>query len=204
MTPITEDQSSRLGAFVKEVGRIVAEAGRSSEEEITSRIEVLLREVLTGGLQLAPGYREPRADRYVMYPLAVARDGSWSIASAVWDVGQAAPIHDHGTWGVIGILAGVEHEIGYWKPSPGDAGPLRLRMEHDLHPGEVMVCCTRDQDVHSVACAASVPCVGVHVYGADIGTVTRHTYDLATGAQRDFVSTWVLPAGVAELPWVTP
>jgi predicted metal-dependent enzyme (double-stranded beta helix superfamily) len=30
--------------------------------------------------------------------------------------------------------------------------------------------------------------VSIHVYGANIGAVRRHTYDPATGAPREFIS----------------
>jgi predicted metal-dependent enzyme (double-stranded beta helix superfamily) len=122
-----------------------------------------------------------------MYPLWVSEDSRLSIAAAVWNVGQRTPIHDHGTWGVIGILDGRELEVRY---APSESGPPIRLDERLLGPGEVVVCCTTDQDLHAVACASEVPCVGIHVYGADIGTLPRRTYEPTTGSVRGFVSRW--------------
>jgi predicted metal-dependent enzyme (double-stranded beta helix superfamily) len=59
-----------------------------------------------------------------------------------------------------------------------------------LTPGCVEVCCTKDQDVHKVARASHEPCVGLHVYGRDIGRLERHTYDEYTGQTEKLVSAW--------------
>ncbi|WP_162799236.1 hypothetical protein [Nocardioides sp. 616] len=34
------------------------------------------------------------------------------------------------------------------------------------------------------------PVIGIHVYGADIGTLPRRSYDPETGAVHWFTSTW--------------
>lgn len=58
--------------------------------------------------------------------------------------------------------------------------------------GKVTVCCTTD-DLHQVDLEGDVPCVGLHVYGADIGTLPRRSYDPTTGAVSWFTSTWTTP-----------
>jgi predicted metal-dependent enzyme (double-stranded beta helix superfamily) len=54
--------------------------------------------------------------------------------------------------------------------------------------GQVTVCCTTDDDVHAVAAVGKEPTVGIHVYGGNIGTINRPSYDPATGAVQWFVS----------------
>jgi predicted metal-dependent enzyme (double-stranded beta helix superfamily) len=56
------------------------------------------------------------------------------------------------------------------------------------------VCCTTDDDVHCVAAVGDIPTVGIHVYGANIGTIERRLYDPETGAVEWFVSGWNAPA----------
>jgi 3-mercaptopropionate dioxygenase len=53
---------------------------------------------------------------------------------------------------------------------------------------------TTDDDIHAVAAVGDAPTIGIHVYGADIGTIERRLYDPATGAVRTFVSGWNTPA----------
>jgi predicted metal-dependent enzyme (double-stranded beta helix superfamily) len=54
--------------------------------------------------------------------------------------------------------------------------------------GQVDRVSPRIGDVHVVANEGGEVAVSIHVYGANIGAVRRHTYDAASGARRDFVS----------------
>jgi 3-mercaptopropionate dioxygenase len=164
-------------------------AQRLPEAELTTRVADNLQRLLADGLQLSDTQIAPDAHHYVMRPLYVAPDKSFSIAAAVWNVGQSTPVHGHETWGVVGIHSGVEHETRYAKPSQPDE-PLIELDSHSWKAGQVAVCCTTDDDVHAVTCGSDVPCVGIHVYGADIGTLRRRSYEPATGAQSWFVSKW--------------
>ncbi|ODU07272.1 MAG: hypothetical protein ABS81_01885 [Pseudonocardia sp. SCN 72-86] len=176
-----------LDDFVLDVERILA--AESAERRVTVQVAERLWTLLRSGLDLSPELTRPLEEKYVMRPLHVAEDGSFSIACAVWNVGQKTPVHGHETWGVVGIHSGVEHEVGYVKPARPDE-PLQSKPAVDWSPGEVTVCCTTDDDVHMVACGGDVPCVGIHVYGADIGTLSRRSYDPDTGAVSWFTSYW--------------
>lgn len=163
----------------------------SREDDIVRLVVSQLGEALDRGLVLDPRFTAPVAERYVMYPLYVAEDRSFSIASAVWGVGQATPIHDHGVWGVVGIWSGIEHEVRFERTPNG----LSAVGEADFLPGDSVICCTREYDLHQVSCGSGEPCVGIHVYGGDIGTHQRHKFDLETGTAEPFVSRW---------PWLLP
>lgn len=176
-----------MQTLIDDVAGIVAAGG--SEQTITAAVADVLSAALAGGLEVPAAAQRPDPQRYVMYPLHIADDGSFSIAAAVWDVGQGTPVHGHETWGVVGIHSGRERERDFEKPrTPGT--PLVLRSERVWGPGEVTICCTTDDDVHQVSCDGDAPVVGIHVYGADIGTLPRRSYDPATGEVDWFVSSW--------------
>lgn len=159
------------------------------ENKITNQVARTLKDELSAGLAVPDWAQRPDSERYVMYPLYVAPDGSFSIASAVWNVGQGTPVHGHETWGVVGIHSGQEHELSFVKPTEPETPLVRLS-EHVWDPGQVTICCTTDDDVHQVWCEGDVPVVGIHVYGADIGTLRRRSYNPETGAVDWFVSRW--------------
>lgn len=182
---------STIAAFADTVADLVAHG--YDERELTARIRDELEAALAAGLELPEDVTRPDPVRYVMYPLHVAADGSFSIASAVWDVGQGTPVHGHETWGVVGIHSGVEVETRYEKPAQPDV-PLTREGTDEWTAGQVTVCCTTDDDVHQVRCGGDRPVVGVHVYGADIGTLPRRSYDPDTGAVHWFTSRWAEPA----------
>jgi 3-mercaptopropionate dioxygenase len=180
-----------LRAFIDDVDLVVRTS--DDEHEITKRLAERLSALLTSGYRLPPELTRPAADHHVNYPLHIAPGGGWSLAAVVWSPGQRTPVHGHETWGVVGIYAGAEREFRYVKPSPDDAGPLTPAGEHVWERGEVTVCCTTDDDVHSVAAVGDTPTVGIHLYGADIGAIERRRYDPATGDVEWFVSGWDTP-----------
>jgi predicted metal-dependent enzyme (double-stranded beta helix superfamily) len=176
-----------LTTFADQVG-VLVELGLD-ERSLTAAIRDVLATALAAGLDLPEATTRPDPERYVMYPLHVDPDGRFSIASAVWDVGQGTPVHGHETWGVVGIHSGVEVETRFEKPALEDVPLVELGTE-EWSAGQVTVCCTTDDDVHQVRCGGDRPVVGIHVYGADIGTLPRRSYDPETGAVQWFVSSW--------------
>ena len=184
-------QDATLASFIEELGDLVDR--HPDEHELVELVADRLRATLAAGIDLPASVTKPGEARYVMYPLYVDPDGRFSIASAVWNVGQGTPVHGHETWGVVGIHSGVEHELSFVKPTtPGE--PLVQDGEVSWTAGQVTVCCTTDDDVHQVECEGDVPCVGIHVYGADIGTLPRRSYQPDTGEVSWFTSTWTAPA----------
>ena len=181
-----------LQAFIDDVDIVVG--GSDDEYEITKRVGERLSALLASDYRLPPELTRPSNEHHVNYPLHIAPDDGWSLACVVWNVGQRTPVHEHQTWGVVGIYAGAEREFRYDKPT---ATELTRRLspagEYVWQRGQVTVCCTTDDDVHAVAAVGTEPTVGIHVYGGNIGTINRRSYDPATGAVRWFVSGWDSP-----------
>ena len=92
---------------------------------------------------------------------------------------------------MIGMLRGAEmcHEF------TGTAGALKAGTSHKLLPGEVDRVSPTVGDVHKVENALTDrPSISIHVYGANIGAVSRHVYDPVTGAPKPFVSGYSAPS----------
>ncbi|MEH7346622.1 hypothetical protein V7122_22500 [Bacillus sp. JJ1532] len=172
--------------FIEYIDMLVKNT-KETEVSITQKVAVRMKEIMFMDEVIPEIYRKPNPDKYTLYPVYVAPDNSFSIASAVWDVGQSTPIHNHGTWGVIGIVQGGEHEIHY-EVTTG-AAPVKIS-EQTLEKGDVVVCCTSDQDIHKVSCATKEPCVGIHVYGGNIGEIERRVFDPLTGVDTIVVTAW--------------
>jgi 3-mercaptopropionate dioxygenase len=188
-------ETDRLRAFIDDVALVVRST--DDEHEITARLSELMSALLADGYRLPAEVTRSSPERHLTYPLYIAPDESWSMASVVWDVGQRTNVHSHETWGVVGIYAGVEHEFRYLKPAESAAtAPLTPAGETQWVPGQVTVCCTTDDDVHAVAAVGSEPTIGIHVYGGNIATIRRRSYDPATGEAEWFVSGWDNPTDV--------
>jgi len=127
--------------------------------------------------------RDPRL--YLLYCDPLER---FSVVSFVWLPGQRTPIHDHTVWGLVGVMRGEEQCDEYADPGQA-AGPPRPAGTHRVKPGDVDRVSPRIGDVHVVSNAGDEgAAVSIHVYGANIGAVRRHTFDPESGAPREFVS----------------
>jgi predicted metal-dependent enzyme (double-stranded beta helix superfamily) len=182
----TNTGNPELDSFIQDVDQIVQD--ERSEKVLISKIKTRMQQLLKSEKVLPEQYMQPNP-KYALYPLHIAEDESFVIAVAVWDVGQATPMHDHGTWGVIGVVQGTEREIKYARPS-SENEPLTVIKDRYIREGEVGTCCSSEQDIHKVECASSIPCVGLHVYGRNIGEIERHMYDPQTGAKKVGKTPW--------------
>lgn len=181
-----------LGAFISDVAALVDDS--DDEHEITKRVADRLSGLLHSGYRLPPHLTRPSHEHPVNYPLHIAADDSWSLACVVWDKGQRTRVHSHELWGVAGIYSGTEREQRYVKPAAAEPDtPLTPAGEQEWNRGQVTVCCTTDDDVHSVIAVGDEPTIGIHVYGGNIGTVARRSYDPGTGAVEWFTSGWDSP-----------
>jgi predicted metal-dependent enzyme (double-stranded beta helix superfamily) len=185
-----------LQDFIRDVERVVDDT--DDQYELTERIAPLVSALLAGGYQLPADVVRPSPDRHLTYPLYIAPDDRWCLASVVWNMGQRTPVHGHETWGVVGVYSGAEREVRYVKPVPGTVGPLTPAGEQLWTRGQVTVCCTTDDDVHSVVAEGDEPTIGIHVYGGNIGTTSRPAYDPETGTAEWFVSGWDDPAAPGQ------
>jgi len=125
-------------------------------------------------------------DTYRQYLLHCDPKQRFSVVSFVWGPGQTTPIHDHMVWGLIGMLRGAE--IGQRFAADGD-GPMTAGPEETLQQGDIEVVSPTLGDVHKVSNALSDRAsISIHVYGANIGAVSRHVFDQMTGAPKEFIS----------------
>lgn len=183
------DRLDPLRDFVRATGALLDE-GRG-EAHVLRAGAVLLRGLVARDDWLPDAYAGPDPIRYRQYLLYRDPADRFSVVSFVWGPGQHTPIHDHRVWGLVGVLRGAEIAERYER-LPG--GGLRLTGSERLEAGAVDAVSPTVGDVHRVSNAhQDRVSISIHVYGADIGTVERATYDPA-GTPRAFIS------GYADAP----
>ena len=172
-----------LHDFVAAFGRLLDSA--PDEARILREGRALLRRLVARDGWLPDAYAQPDPSRYQQFALHVDAAARFSVVSFVWGPGQATPVHDHTVWGLIGMLRGAEYSQGY--AQVGDTlqpqgEPVRLA------PGDVAAVSPTIGDVHRVRNGHDDRVsISIHVYGADIGRVQRHTYP-PEGGRKPFVS----------------
>jgi predicted metal-dependent enzyme (double-stranded beta helix superfamily) len=154
-------------------------------ENTVLAIEPLLRRLVIEPDWLKEKYRRAIPSKpYSQYLLYRPADHAFSVVSFVWNPGQGSPIHDHCTWGVIGQYEGEEEERRF--------RILNNRLERIgvvlARPGDVSHVYPPSRDIHQIMNRSARPTISIHIYGGDIGSQRRHTYDPNTAAMQDFIS----------------
>lgn len=175
----------RLRDFVREFTRLV-DSG-ADEARIFSEGRELLRALVAVDDWLPDEFARPHRDRYRQFLLHCDPLERFSVVSFVWGPGQATPVHDHTVWGMVGVLRGTERCQEF--ALPATPGPMVSTGSHALPAGAIDLVSPTVGDIHRVSNAlADGVSVSIHVYGANIGAVARHTFDLASGERKRFVS----------------
>jgi predicted metal-dependent enzyme (double-stranded beta helix superfamily) len=104
----------------------------------------------------------------------------------VWGPGQRTPIHDHTTWGLIGMLRGAEYSQPFTLDARGVPQPHGAAVR--LEPGDVERVSPRVGDIHRVHNAFDDrTSISIHVYGGNIGGIHRSVYT-EDGERKPFIS----------------
>jgi len=171
---------ARLRSFIRDMTRLADRHGED-EQRMLDEGEKLLRGLIAQDDWLPEEFARPSPEGYRQYLLHCDPMERFCVVSFVWMPGQSTPIHDHTVWGLVGVMRGEEQCEEY-------SAAVKPAGRHPVRRGEVDRVSPRIGDIHVVANEGSEVAVSIHVYGANIGAVRRHTYDPASGARRDFVS----------------
>jgi predicted metal-dependent enzyme (double-stranded beta helix superfamily) len=122
-----------------------------------------------------------------LYPLFRAEDRRCSILVAVFEAGVPAPVHNHGSWAVVGVYRGRERETWFRRlddgSSPGRAD-LEVQRTWVNTPGTVNI--VPDGTIHTVEAIDGQDAVSIHIYGTDIVTQERSSFNVADGTEEAF------------------
>lgn len=186
---MSQHRPHRLSDFVADLSDLLDQT--SDEAVILREGGALLAQLVAQDDWMPEPQTRPDLARYQQYLLHRDPAGRFSVVSFVWGPGQATPVHDHTVWGLVGVLRGAELSQAYERRGEALAAVGEV---HRLEPGQVEAVSPTVGDIHRVANAFDDrTSISIHVYGADIGTVKRSTYD-AEGRPKPFVS------GYADVP----
>lgn len=179
-------QESPLLEFVAAMTRLV-EAGPADEARLLDGAAPLMKALVAKDDWLPEAMAQPHPQYYQQHLLYGDPLDRFSLVSFVWGPGQKTPVHDHTVWGIIGMLRGSECGQAYRRDSEGRMvahGP-----ETTLNPGDLDTISPSIGDVHLVRNAfADRVSISIHLYGGNIGRISRHVFVPGTGEVKDFVS----------------
>ena len=194
LPPLDEDayvlDTGVVRDFVSAVRARIAEApepGRACET-----IEPLFTRLLADPMWLPLRYQEPAAESGMgggigQWLLFRAADRSLCLFSLVVPAGAATPVHDHGSWGLVGLYRGTQDEELFREQPEG----LELIDRRALGPGDLYTLLPPRNDVHRVRTTSEETSVSIHLLANDTGCVLRRAFDPETGEARPFRSGYV-------------
>ena len=175
-----------LDVFIGRCREVVA--GANEPATIVRAVAPRMRELLLGPksfLRSEHFQSDPR--HYARNAIYTSDDDSLSLFALVWLPGQWTPVHDHGSWGVVGVVRGVIEERNYL-PMDGeirsDSG-IRLRPGAMtlLPEGAVTTFVPNPDHIHVTGVPEDrAAAVSLHLYGRNMHSF--HIYDLAEGNRR--------------------
>jgi predicted metal-dependent enzyme (double-stranded beta helix superfamily) len=176
--------NDKLLSFVQGMSRLLQDA--PAEPRILKEGAELLATLVAQDDWLPEMFTQPHPQHYQQYLLYADPLDRFSMVSFVWGPGQKTPVHDHTTWGLIGMLRGQEVDTHYFRQ--GD-GSFKRGDSHLLLPGQVCSVSPATHDTHEVAnFYTDQSSISIHVYGGNIGRIRRHVFNPATGEPKDFIS----------------
>lgn len=175
----------RLREFVGAIARGVETA--QDEADMLEYGQACMAKLIAVDDWLPDACAQPHPTYYQQHLLYADPLDRFSLVSFVWGPGQMTPIHNHTVWGIIGMLRGAEIAQPFERTKDDKMRPVGAATT--LHPGDMECVSPRIGDIHRVSNAHDDRVsISIHLYGGNIGKLTRSVFDAQTGLEKAFVS----------------
>jgi predicted metal-dependent enzyme (double-stranded beta helix superfamily) len=176
-----------LESFISDCKDQAATDGEPAD--IVRAITPLMHRLLCGSRDfLKPEHFQSEPDHYARNLVYAAEGAGLSLYTLVWLPGQWTPVHDHGTWGVVGVVEGRLEEQSYMRLDPDQSAERHAGIELRrgglvlLSPSSVSTFVPNPDHIHKTGCAVDWPrCVSLHLYGRAMNSF--YSYDVAAGTR---------------------
>lgn len=160
-----------------------------AESDVLRGIKPFLERLIANPNAVPADAFKPRHDRFAMNLIYMPNDKSFSVIGGVWKPGQTTPIHDHLTWALIGVYEGEEREALYRRIDDGSNPKMaKLKMVSTRINKRGHVTVLGKAGMHKVDNISEKTARSIHIYGLDIGSTERHSYDPVTGEIGTFLT----------------
>ena len=177
---------TRLLHFVAAMTRLV-QAGPPDEARLLEGAQPLMKALVAHDDWLPEPMAAAHPQYYQQHLLYGDPLDRFSLVSFVWGPGQKTPVHDHTVWGVIGMLRGTECAQRYTRDAQGQI--IASGAEATLRPGDIDTVSPTLGDIHVVRNGLDDQVsISIHLYGGNIGRISRHVFVPGTETVKDFVS----------------
>lgn len=96
---------------------------------------------------------------------------SFSVRAFIWEPGVRYPIHDHGSWGIVGAYFNQIKEFKYIRLDDGSRegfAQVQAVNEAVLNPGETTYVLPLNEGIHRMETVNDRVAITIHVYGSPV------------------------------------
>jgi 3-mercaptopropionate dioxygenase len=178
--------AAEIESFIVEC-RAIGERDRDPASCVTAIAPLMARLVARSANFLEPRHTREDPARYARNAIYIAPENDLSLFAIVWLPGQWTPVHDHGSWGVVGVVRGVLEERSYMCPDGEIRADQGIRLRRGgivlLGPGSITSFVPNPDHIHMTGVAADRErTVSLHLYGRTMSSF--HIYDTEAGTRR--------------------
>lgn len=176
----------RLDAFF-DAAAATARGCREPADCVTAIVPLMERLIAEPANLFAGRRLKSDPTHYTRNLIRLAPDRGLSLYALVWLPGQWTPIHDHGSWGVVGVIDGALEERSFISPDGTVRRDNGIRLMRGgvvlLRPGSVTSFVPNPDHIHETGAPADrAGAVTLHLYGRTMNAF--HVYDVAGGTRR--------------------
>ena len=173
-------------SFIQECREVASRYREPAEavEALAPRMHRFLREAER---YLRPEHLRSDPAHYARNAIYIAPEGDLSLFALVWSPGQWTPIHDHGSWGVVGICRGTLQERNYVRVDGSRERDEGIELKRGgvflLDAGSVTSFVPNPDHIHVTGLPEQgEPVVSLHLYGRNLDSF--HIYDVEARSRR--------------------
>ena len=175
-----------LEEFIANCTNCVAQSAVPAD--CVTAIAPLMQRLVTGPKDfLQPEHFQWNAEHYARNEIFVAEDESLSLYALVWRPGQWTPVHDHGSWGVVGVVRGILEERNYVRTDSHDERMSDITLLRGgvllLAEGAITSFVPNPDHIHVTGVADDrQEVVSLHLYGREMSGF--NVYEVDAGTRR--------------------
>ena len=181
-----------LDQFVSDIEGLIS--GKPDQQKLFDTGSSWLEKLIQDPNAIPEQYRSPvgKGSRpnhgsYALYQ----GDSGLLVTAVVWGPGDHASPHDHGTWGMIGVMNNSLTETRFRRVDDRTKegfATLEKDRTSQFKPGEITLLIPEVDEIHQMDNFTGRPTVEIHVYGDNLRGLNRSRYNLETGEITPFAT----------------
>lgn len=154
--------------FIAELEHIVPRS--SHQHELVQRLVPSMQKLLSNEALLPHDFLRALIAGHHDGRVYTSPEHGFFVQVFAWSPGANTPVHDHKTWGLMGIYQNQLEITEYFVHQQPETGTQELELKQRFNAGRGMIACVTspDDEIHDVRNPSQDYSFSIHVYGAEL------------------------------------